>query len=348
MNYKSLGKSGIKVSTIGLGTMTWGEQNSEKQAFEQMDYAEDAGINFFDTAELYPVPPSDKTRGETSRIIGRWIKNKKNRNKIIIADKIVGRSGMNWFRENSEQTRLNKSQISFALDRSLKDLDTDYIDLYQLHWPDRPINVFSGLEYVHKETQETNTILEVIETLEESIKKGKIRSFGISNETPWGTSEYLKYSETRNFSKPVSIQNPYNLLNRSFEVGLSEISIRENVGLLAYSPLASGTLSGKYLDGKLPEGSRLKLFGNRYPRYRTPNSENAIKEYIKIANTYNLNPCQMAIKFCEIKPFVTSVLIGATKIDQLKINIDSVNIKLHDKILEDINKIQLIYSNPCP
>ena len=348
MNYKILGKSGIKVSTIGLGTMTWGEQNSEKQAFEQMDYAEDAGINFFDTAELYPVPPSDKTRGETSRIIGRWIKNKKNRNKIIIADKIVGRSGMNWFRENSEQTRLNKSQISFALDRSLKDLDTDYIDLYQLHWPDRPINVFSGLEYVHKETQETNTILEVIETLEESIKKGKIRSFGISNETPWGTSEYLKYSETRNFSKPVSIQNPYNLLNRSFEVGLSEISIRENVGLLAYSPLASGTLSGKYLDGKLPEGSRLKLFGNRYPRYRTPNSENAIKEYIKIANTYNLNPCQMAIKFCEIKPFVTSVLIGATKIDQLKINIDSVNIKLHDKILEDINKIQLIYSNPCP
>ncbi len=348
MNYKILGKSGIKVSTIGLGTMTWGEQNSEKQAFEQMDYAEDAGINFFDTAELYPVPPSDKTRGETSRIIGRWIKNKKNRNKIIIADKIVGRSGMNWFRENSEQTRLNKSQISFALDRSLKDLDTDYIDLYQLHWPDRPINVFSGLEYVHKETQETNTILEVIETLEESIKKGKIRSFGISNETPWGTSEYLKYSETKNFSKPVSIQNPYNLLNRSFEVGLSEISIRENVGLLAYSPLASGTLSGKYLDGKLPEGSRLKLFGNRYPRYRTPNSENAIKEYIKIANTYNLNPCQMAIKFCEIKPFVTSVLIGATKIDQLKINIDSVNIKLHDKILEDINKIQLIYSNPCP
>ena len=348
MNYKSLGKSDIKVSTIGLGTMTWGEQNSEKQAFEQMDYAQDAGVNFFDTAELYPVPPSNKTRGETSRIIGRWIKNKKNRNKIIIADKIVGRSGMNWFRKNLEQTRLNKSQIIFALDRSLKDLDTDYIDLYQLHWPDRPINVFSGLEYVHKETQETNTILEVIETLEDSIKKGKIRSFGISNETPWGTSEYIKYSETKNLSRPVSIQNPYNLLNRSFEVGLSEISIRENVGLLAYSPLASGTLSGKYLDGKLPEGSRLKLFGNRYPRYRTPNSEDAIKEYIKIANTYNLDPCQMAIKFCEIKPFVTSVLIGATKMDQLKINIDSVNINLPDKILEDINKIQLIYSNPCP
>ena len=348
MNYKSLGKSDIKVSTIGLGTMTWGEQNSEKEAFEQMDYAQDAGVNFFDTAELYPVPPSNKTRGETSRIIGRWIKNKKNRNKIIIADKIVGRSGMNWFRKNLEQTRLNKSQIIFALDRSLKDLDTDYIDLYQLHWPDRPINVFSGLEYEHKETQETNTILEVIETLEDSIKKGKIRSFGISNETPWGTSEYIKYSETKNLSRPVSIQNPYNLLNRSFEVGLSEISIRENVGLLAYSPLASGTLSGKYLDGKLPEGSRLKLFGNRYPRYRTPNSEDAIKEYIKIANTYNLDPCQMAIKFCEIKPFVTSVLIGATKMDQLKINIDSVNINLPDKILEDINKIQLIYSNPCP
>ena len=348
MNYKNLGKSDIKVSTIGLGTMTWGEQNSEKEAFDQMDYAQDAGVNFFDTAELYPVPPSNKTRGETSRIIGRWIKNKRNRNKIIIADKIVGRSGMDWFREDSEQTRLNKSQISFALDRSLKDLDTDYIDLYQLHWPDRPINVFSGLEYVHKETEENNTILEVIETLEESIKKGKIRSFGISNETPWGTSEYLKFSEIKKLSRVVSIQNPYNLLNRSFEVGLSEISIRENVGLLAYSPLASGTLSGKYLDGKLPEGSRLKLFGNRYPRYRTPNSESAIKEYIKIANTYNLDPCQMAIKFCEIKPFVTSVLIGATKMDQLKLNIDSVNIELNNKILEDINKVQLVYSNPCP
>ena len=348
MNYKNLGKSDIKVSTIGLGTMTWGEQNSEKEAFDQMDYAQDAGVNFFDTAELYPVPPSNKTRGETSRIIGRWIKNKRNRNKIIIADKIVGRSGMDWFRENSEQTRLNKSQISFALDRSLKDLDTDYIDLYQLHWPDRPINVFSGLEYVHKETEENNTILEVIETLEESIKKGKIRSFGISNETPWGTSEYLKFSEIKKLSRVVSIQNPYNLLNRSFEVGLSEISIRENVGLLAYSPLASGTLSGKYLDGKLPEGSRLKLFGNRYPRYRTPNSESAIKEYIKIANMYNLDPCQMAIKFCEIKPFVTSVLIGATKMDQLKLNIDSVNIELNNKILEDINKVQLVYSNPCP
>ena len=348
MNYKSLGRSDIKVSTIGLGTMTWGEQNSEREAFEQMDYAQDAGVNFFDTAELYPVPPSGKTRGETSRIIGRWIKNKRNRNKIIIADKIVGRSGMDWFREDSEQTRLNKSQISFALDRSLKDLDTDYIDLYQLHWPDRPINVFSGLEYVHKETDENNTILEVIETLEESIKKGKIRSFGISNETPWGTSEYLKFSAIKKLSRVVSIQNPYNLLNRSFEVGLSEISIRENVGLLAYSPLASGTLSGKYLDGKLPEGSRLKLFGNRYPRYRTPNSENAIKEYIKIANTYNLDPCQMAIKFCEIKPFVTSVLIGATKMDQLKLNIDSINIELNDKILEDINKVQLVYSNPCP
>ena len=348
MNYKSLGRSDIKVSTIGLGTMTWGEQNSEKEAFDQMDYAQDAGVNFFDTAELYPVPPSSKTRGETSRIICRWIKNKRNRNKIIIADKIVGRSGMDWFRENSEQTRLNKSQICFALDRSLKDLDTDYIDLYQLHWPDRPINVFSGLEYVHKETGENNTILEVIETLEESIKKGKIRSFGISNETPWGTSEYLKFSAIKKLSRVVSIQNPYNLLNRSFEVGLSEISIRENVGLLAYSPLASGTLSGKYLDGKLPEGSRLKLFGNRYPRYRTPNSESAIKEYIKIANTYNLDPCQMAIKFCEIKPFVTSVLIGATKMDQLKLNIDSINIELNDKILEDINKVQLVYSNPCP
>jgi len=348
MLYKNLGHSNIKVSTICLGTMTWGEQNNENDAFEQMNLAYDYGVNFFDTAELYPIPPSADTQGETSRIISKWIQSKKNRDKIIIADKIVGRSNMNWFRENGEETRLNKEQIKFALERSLKNLGTDYIDLYQLHWPDRPLNVFSGLEYLHKETDDIVPILETLSCLNDFVKEGKIRTIGLSNETAWGTFQFIKIAEMKHLEKIVSVQNPYNLLNRSYEVGISEISIREKVGLLAYSPLASGTLSGKYLDGKLPDGTRLKLFGDRYPRYRTPNSEPAIKEYIKIANKYNLDVCQMAIKFCEIQPFVTSVIIGATKIDQLKKNLQSHEIKLDDKIIQDINNVQQIYSNPCP
>jgi len=303
MKFKKLGHTDLKVSTICLGTMTWGEQNNEDEAFRQMDMAYDYGVNFFDTAELYPIPPSAETQGETSRIISRWLKSKNIRDKIIIADKIVGRSNMDWFRDNGEPTRLNPKQIKFALERSLKNLNTDYIDLYQLHWPDRPLNVFSGLEYQHKETEDVISIKETLNCLNEFVKEGKIRSIGLSNETAWGVSEFIKVAEIEGLEKIVSVQNPYNLLNRSYEVGISEISIREKVGLLAYSPLASGTLSGKYLDGKLPEGTRLKLFGERYPRYRTPNSEPAIKEYMKIAKKFNLNVCQMAIKFCEIQTF---------------------------------------------
>ena len=273
---------------------------------------------------------------------------KNNRSKIIIADKIVGRSKMNWFRDSVDETRLSKKQIKFALERSLKNLNTDYIDLYQLHWPDRPLNVFSGLEYRHKEIDDVIPILETLDYLTDLIKDGKIRSFGISNETAWGACEFVKTAEMKNLEKVVSIQNPYNLLNRSFEVGLSEVSIRENVGLLAYSPLASGTLSGKYLDGKLPEGSRLKLFGDRYPRYRTENAEPAIKEYVKISKKANLDICQMAIKFCEIQPFVTSVIIGATNTDQLKKNLKSHEIKLDAETITAINEIQLKYSNPGP
>ena len=348
MDYKKLGHTDIEISTISLGTMTWGEQNTEKEAFAQMDMAFDYGVNLFDTAELYPIPPSAKTQGETSRIISRWIKSRQNRDKIILADKIVGRSNMDWFRENGEQTRLSKKQIQFALERSLKNLETDYIDLYQLHWPDRPLNVFSGLEYHHKETQDVISIFETLDCLDKFVKEGKIRTIGLSNETAWGTFEFIKQSEKKNLERIVSVQNPYNLLNRSYEVGLSEISIREKVGLLAYSPLASGTLSGKYLDGKLPDGTRLKLFGERYPRYKTPNSAPAIKDYIKVAKKFNLDVCQMAIKFCEIQPFVTSVIIGATKIDQLKKNLESHEIILDEEVIQDINAVQEIYSNPCP
>ena len=348
MKFKKLGHTDLKVSTICLGTMTWGEQNNEDEAFRQMDMAYDYGVNFFDTAELYPIPPSAETQGETSRIISRWLKSKNIRDKIIVADKIVGRSNMDWFRDNGEPTRLNPKQIKFALERSLKNLNTDYIDLYQLHWPDRPLNVFSGLEYQHKETEDVISIKETLNCLNEFVKEGKIRSIGLSNETAWGVFEFIKVAEMEGLEKIVSVQNPYNLLNRSYEVGISEISIREKVGLLAYSPLASGTLSGKYLDGKLPEGTRLKLFGERYPRYRTPNSEPAIKEYMKIAKKFNLNVCQMAIKFCEIQPFVTSVIIGATKMDQLEINLKSHEINLDEEVIKDINKVQEIYSNPCP
>lgn len=348
MNYKVLGTSDLKISSIAMGTMTWGQQNTLEEAFQQMDFAYDKGINIFDSAELYPVPPTAETQGETSRILGQWVKDRKIRDKVIIADKIVGRSGMKWFRKDGVETRLNQSQIEFALDRTLKNLQMDYVDLYQLHWPDRPINTFTGLEYEHTETTDIIPIRETLSVLDKLIKKGKIRYIGLSNETAWGTSQFLKIASENNLSKIVSIQNPYNLLNRSFEVGLSEISIREQVGLLAYSPLASGILSGKYFDGKMPKGSRMDLFGHRYPRYKTLNAEAAAKKYHEVAKKHGLNPCQMAIKFCEIQKFVSSVIIGATTMEQLKTNIDSMSLNLDEEVIKDINNVQLIYSNPCP
>ena len=348
MNYKKLGNSNLNISTISMGTMTWGEQNTLDEAFEQMDYAYDQGINVFDSAELYPVPPSADTQGETSRILGQWVKSRKIRDKVVIADKIVGRSGMNWFRPEGIETRLDKKQIEFALDRTLKNLEMDYVDIYQLHWPDRPINVFGGLEYEHTDNGEAISIEETLTALDELVKQGKIRHIGLSNETAWGTSEFLKVASEKKMSKIISIQNPYNLLNRSFEVGLSEISIREQVGLLAYSPLASGVLTGKYFDGKLPKGSRMDLFGHRYPRYKTLNAEAAAKKYHAVASKHGLNPCQMAIKFCEIQKFVSSVIIGQTTMEQLKTNIGSISLNLSKEVIKDINEVQIIYSNPCP
>ena len=348
MNYKKLGNSNLNISTISMGTMTWGEQNTLEEAFEQMDYAYDQGVNIFDSAELYPVPPSADTQGETSRILGQWVKSRKIRDKVIIADKIVGRSGMNWFRPEGIETRLDKKQIEFALNRTLKNLEMDCVDIYQLHWPDRPINVFGGLEYEHTDSRDAISIEETLTALDELVKQGKIRHIGLSNETAWGTSEFLKVASQKKLSKIISIQNPYNLLNRSFEVGLSEISIREQVGLLAYSPLASGVLTGKYFDGKLPKGSRMDLFGHRYPRYKTLNAEAAAKKYHAVASKHGLNPCQMAIKFCEIQKFVSSVIIGQTTMEQLKTNIGSISLNLSKEVIKDINEVQIIYSNPCP
>ena len=349
MNFRKLGNTDIKVSTICLGTMTWGEQNTEKDAFEQMDYAVAQGINFFDTAELYAVPMKPETRGKTSQFIGNWFHKKKNRNKIILADKVAGASSMSWLRPNGEVTCLNKKQIDFAINRSLKDLKTDYIDLYQVHWPDRPAGAFSGkLEYEHKESKNSVDIEETLEALNNLVKAGKVRHIGISNETPWGTNEYLKYSEQKKLCRIVSIQNAYNFLNRKFESGLSEISIREKVGLLAYSPLASGYLTGKYRNGAMPKNSRMDLFYDFWPRYRTINSEKAIEEYWSLAKNFNLNISQLAIKFCEIQPFITSVIIGATTLEQLKTNIDSVDINLNKEIIKKIGEIQKKYPNPCP
>ena len=349
MNFKKLGNTDLEVSTICLGTMTWGEQNSINDAFQQMDYAVDQGVNFFDTAELYAVPMKPETRGKTSQFIGEWFLKTKKRNKIILADKVVGASSMSWMRPNGEKSSLNKKQIEFAIDRSLKDLKTDYIDLYQVHWPERPSGAFSGkLEYEHKNSNSSVNIEETLEALNNLVKVGKAKHIGISNETAWGTNQYLKHSEQKKFTRIVSIQNAYNFLNRGFEADLSEIAIREKVGLLAYSPLASGYLSGKYRNGAMPKNSRMDLFYDYWPRYRTPNSEKVIEEYWNLAKNFNLNLAQMAIKFCEIQPFVTSVIIGATKMEQLKSNIDSVNINLDKKIIEKIGEIQKRYPNQCP
>ncbi len=349
MNFKKLGNTNINVSSICLGTMTWGQQNSQKDAFEQMDYALDQGINFFDTAELYSVPMKPETRGKTSQCIGEWFVKTKKRDKVILADKVAGASGMNWLRPNNEKTSLNKKQIKFACERSLKDLKTDYIDLYQVHWTDRPSGAFSGkLEYDHKSTDDFVSIEESLDSLNNLVKEGKVRHIGISNETAWGTNQYLKFSEQKKIAKIVSIQNAYNFLNRGFEVSLSEIAIREKVGLLAYSPLASGYLSGKYRNGAMPKNSRMDLFYDFWPRYRTLNSEKAIEEYWNLSKKSNLNLAQMAIKFCEIKPFITSVIIGATTMEQLKTNIDSVNINLDSEVIKQIGEIHKKYPNPCP
>ncbi len=345
MNYKKLGNTNLDVSTICLGTMTWGEQNSEAEGFEQMDYALENGVNFWDTAEIYSIPPKAETFGDTEKIIGNWFKQSKKRNKVILASKVCGpmrdyvRGGGNQFGEK---------KISEALDGSLKRLNTDYIDLYQLHWPERNTNFFGKLGYEHNENEKWTKFEDVLNSLQKFIKQGKIRYIGISNETAWGLTKYLELSKNKNLPRVLSVQNPYNLLNRSYEVGLAEISVREKVGLLAYSPLAIGFLSGKYRNNERPKKSRLDRDENFWTRYNKPNTEKAVEEYYKISKKYDLNFAQMSIKFLEIQPFVTSVIIGATTMEQLKTNIESVNVDLNNELIKNINEIQKIYPNPCP
>ena len=345
MNYKKLGNTDIDVSTICLGTMTWGEQNNQDEGFEQMNYALSKGVNFWDTAELYAIPPKKETYGKTEEIIGNWLKKNNKRKEVIIATKIAG-PGLSWIRGGGNQ--YDKKNLNKAVNQSLKRLQTDYIDLYQLHWPERKSNFFGRLSYEHKKEEEWNSFENILTHLNQIIQTGKVRYIGLSNETAWGLSKFLEISKINNLPKMMSVQNPYSLVNRSYEVGLAEISIREQSGLLAYSPLAFGYLSGKYIDGKLPEKSRMKLFGDQFKRYKTENGQLAIKEYNKVAAKYGLDFSQMSLKFCEMQPFMTSVIIGATKMDQLKTNIESVNINLNDEIINDINEIQKTYPNPCP
>ena len=346
MNYRKLGTTDLKVSTICLGTMTWGEQNTQEQGFEQMDYALNQGINFWDTAELYAVPPKAETFGHTEIIIGNWFKKTKKRNEVILATKVAGPS-REYLRDGGYNYGIEK--LTEAINDSLKRLQTDYIDLYQLHWPERNTNMFGKLGYEHKDKGDWNKFEDVLGNLQKFVKEGKIREVGLSNETPWGVSKYLELAKEKNLPRMMSVQNPYSLLNRTYEIGLAEVSIREKIGLLAYSPLASGYLSGKYRNKKYPKGSRMERDWEFWKyRYNTPNLKNAVEEYYKISEKHNLNMSQMSLKFCELQHFMTSVIIGATTMEQLKTDIESVNVKLSDEIIKEINEVQKIYPNPCP
>ena len=346
MNYKKLGNTDLVVSTICLGTMTWGEQNTIKEGFEQMDYALDQDINFFDAAEMYPSPCRKETYGETEKIIGHWFSERKNRDKIILASKISG-PGMSYIRGGGLQ--FSEKNISIAIENSLKRLKTDYIDLYQLHWPERKTNFFGRLGYEHREdSNEWNDFEKILIVLENFIKEGKIRYIGLSNETSWGLSKFLEVSKLKKLPKMMSVQNAYNLLCRTYEIGLAEISIREKSGLLAYSPLAGGFLTGKYQNKNLPENSRQKLFAEYYTRYSKSYAAEVIEKYFNISKKFDLNFAQMSIKFCEIQKFITSTIIGATTMEQLKINIESVNVTLEKEVIKEINNVHLIHSNPCP
>ncbi len=349
MNFKKLGNTDLKVSTICLGTMTWGEQNTQKDAFQQMDYADDRGINFIDTAETYPIMPRKETYGRTEKIIGNWLKDRGNRDKIIIASKIASKStGLEWIREGSKNLGFDKKNLNKAVDDSLKRLQTDYIDLYQLHWPERKVPLFGQLDFEYDPNDNKwNALKKVLENLKELIKVGKIRYVGLSNETPWGTMKFLEIAKQINLPRMMSIQNAYNLVNRVFDIANSEVAINEQCGLLAYSPIAGGRLSGKYINNQHPKNARYTLWPARFSRHRTKRGEIAIKKYVKLAKKYNIAPSTFSNAFVNDRPFVTSNIIGATTMDQLKENIDSINITLSKEILEEIENIHLFDPNPC-
>ncbi|MFZ5722336.1 MAG: NADP(H)-dependent aldo-keto reductase [Pseudomonadota bacterium] len=347
MEMRELGTTGIRVSSLCLGTMTWGEQNTRDDGFAQMDLAVEQGINFFDTAEMYAVPPTARTYGTTETIIGQWFAARPGRRQgIVLASKVVGQG--DWLPHIRDgKPRLNRQHITAAIEGSLQRLQTDWLDLYQLHWPDRNTNYFGKLGYRHDPAEVSTPIAETLDVLADIVKSGKVRHIGLSNETPWGTMRYLVDAETRGTPRVASIQNPYNLLNRSFEVGLAEIAHRERIGLLAYSPLAFGVLSGKYLGGARPEGARITLF-KRFSRYTNPQAEIATAKYVELAKQHGLDPVQMALQYVTTRPFVTANIIGATSLAQLKTNIDSAQVKLSDDVLAGIEAIHTQQPNPSP
>ncbi len=346
MEYTLLGHTQEKVSKICLGTMTFGEQNTEAEGHEQLDYALDQGINFIDTAEMYSVPGRPETQGSTEKIIGTWIQARKNRDKYFLATKVTGPSpGLKHIRN---PLRFTREQIMTAIDGSLARLQTDHVDLYQLHWPERNTNFFGKLGYKHDpdEGWEENFV-EVLEVMQDLIKAGKIRYFGVSNETPWGLMRFLYLADRYDMPRPLSIQNPYSLLNRTYEVGLAEVSIREKAGLLAYSPMAFGLLSGKYHEGKAAPDARINQF-KQMARYNSDLSYEATGEYLKIAKKHGMSVAQMSLAFVNQQPFVSSNIIGATTMAQLRENIESIHLKLSDEVLQEIEAVHQRIPNPAP
>jgi aryl-alcohol dehydrogenase-like predicted oxidoreductase len=354
MRFKKLGSSEIDLSVISLGTMTFGEQNSPTEAFKLMDFAAENGINYFDTAEIYPVYPKKETCGLSEKIIGDWLKIKKNRNKIIIGSKVasnhpagIGATKLSWIRDGGEHLRFDKKNMNSAIDGSLKRLKTDYIDIYQLHWPERKVGMFGQLDFEYDPKDYWTPMEVVLENLESLIKSGKVRYVGLSNETPWGILNFLKISEKKNLPRIMSIQNCYNLLNRVYDIANSEVSIRENCGLLAYSPLAGGRLSGKYIAGNRPKNCRYTMWPGRFSRHLTERGEFAVTKYVDLAKKYNIQPCTLANAFVINRPFVTSSIVGATSIKNLKETISAIDINLSNEMLAEIEKIHLSDPNPC-
>lgn len=348
MKYRPLGRTGLQVSVIGLGTMTWGEQNSEADAHAQLDEAVAAGVNLVDAAEMYPVPPRPETQGRTEAYIGTWLKKAGGRDKVVLATKAAGpsRTAARPSHVRGGATSFTRQNLEHAVNDSLKRLQTDHIDLYQLHWPDRTTNTFGQRGYVHVKDEETVPIDETLDALAALVKAGKIRHFGVSNETPWGLNRFLNLADHRGLPRAASIQNPYSLLNRNFEIGLAEIAIREDVGLLAYSPLAFGVLSGKYLAGQSPAAGRLTRF-ERFARYKGEVIERATYEYVSLFRRHGLDPAQAALAFVNGREFLTSTLIGATTLAQLRSNLASIDLVLSPDVLNGIEQIHERISNPA-
>ena len=349
MQKRKLGRTGIDVPAICLGTMTWGQQNTQAEGFAQMDYALENGVNFFDTAEIYSIPPKRETQGSTERIIGEWLKARGARHKIILASKVSGRGPTDWLRADGAKAELSRKQMTEALDGSLKRLQTDYLDLYQLHSPDRAVTQWGSNPTIYAVPPQApeHPASDILDTLDSFVKAGKVRHAGLSNETAWGTLQFVRESETGGKTRVVTIQNAYSLLNRTFEIGLAEVAMREQVGLLAYSPLAQGFLTGKYLNGARPAGARTTLF-DRGQRYQTPGSEEAIAKYVALAAEFGMDAATMALAFVNSRPFVTSNIVGATTMAQLKIAIGSANVVMGHELEARINAIHQLHMNPCP